>query len=179
MNRSVLLLVFGILNLAFAAMGLIGVAMSLAMLSLPKGPGVENMMVDVMRQNPQYMAYQQYCALPLGFLFSLLLAGAGVGLLKAKSWGRILSLIWSVCSIAMAVINGIVMYSWLFEPLMDRAAQMPEGPEKFGLMGGAIGGLVGIAFGLTYPAVLLIFMLLPAAKRAIARNPLNLESYRP
>jgi hypothetical protein len=155
MNRPVTVTVFGVLNILFAAMGLLGVvtttAMILGFFHVPaNGP------LKVMYDNPNYWVFLKVSTF-FGFLAGVVLVFAGVGLLMMKNWGRLLSILYGVYGILVCIISLVANYFFM-SPLIGKMSQMPDGPEKFGLIGGLIGGVIGGCFGMIYPICLLIFM---------------------
>ena len=178
MNRPASVLVFGIINLIFAAMGLCGAvfgAISLAMLSAPRNPRMPNPALDAMQASPAYMTFN-YVTMALGLVATIVIALAGIGLLMSKSWGRHLSIGWAVYTLVMTVIGLVVNYVYLISPLMEKAGRMGGGPEQAGLIGGIIGGLLGTCLAPIYPVILLIFMFRPNLV-AYLNNPSQLDPY--
>jgi hypothetical protein len=165
MQRTPTAKVFGILNLAFAVMGIFGV---LATFLLPYLPGqANNPVLEIMKENAIYHTWM-LMATGLGLISVVLLTVGGIGLLQYKPWGRTASIIYAIfgilVAIATSVVNGVVLM-----PIMMEKAKDAQGPEAAGAIGGAIGGVVGGCFGLIYPIVLLVFML----RRSFV------DSYRP
>jgi hypothetical protein len=158
MQRPTSFTVFGILNLIFAAFGVFGLLSTAAMIYMPQPQGgMKNPAIDFMLQNPNYLAYMKFSFIS-GAIFCLVLGLSGIGLLMFRSWGRILALVYSFFAIISSIVGVGVTYVMLFGPLMEKASRMPDGPEKFGLIGGAIGVLVGGGAGIIYPLLLFIFM---------------------
>jgi hypothetical protein len=157
MNRPVVLTVFGILNLVFAAWGVCGGLFGAAVFLVPQGAGARNPVLEIMHANPGFMAFQKLTIL-LGLVAAIVLAVAGIGLLMVKPWGRSLSIGYAIYAIVMAIVGTAASYVWLVAPLMERAGR---GAEQAAAVGGAVGGLLGGCFALIYPVILLIFMFRP------------------
>ena len=157
MQRPAALTVFGILNLVFAGLGLVGSLFSMVMFRTMQDPNVPNPVFEVMMENPAYATFSNV-ALVLGLVASIVLGVAGIGLLQVKPWGRHLSIGYGVYCIVMAVVGMVANYVFLFGPVMERLAELPPGPEKAGVTVGLVGGVCGGCVGLIYPIILLIFM---------------------
>src|SRR5262245_43450327 len=89
MQRPVSVTVFGILNIAFAVLGVFAMIGTIALFSLP---GASNHpIVKIMQESPAYATWLKL-TIPLGLMASVALLVAGIGLLRLKSWGRKLSI---------------------------------------------------------------------------------------
>jgi len=166
MKRPVSTLVFGILNLVFAAWGLLALAMMAAMMFSSAPGAAGNPVIKLMQDSPGYMLFMKASAI-LGLAAIIVLALAGVGLLLLKNWGRQLSIVYAVYGIFATIVGFAVNYSFVTAPLLEKASTMPSGPEKAALLGGAYGGLIGGCAGLIYPIILLIFMFRPNVVAAL------------
>ena len=169
MQRPTSVTVFGILNLVFAALGLCGVAfgvMGLAvMANIPEGiDRPPNPQLDAL-QNPAYLAYS-YASIGLGFLATIVLAIAGIGLLKLKSWGRSLSLGYAAYAIVMNIVGFVVSYIFIIQPAVALAEQGNDPQAQGQMIGTIVGGAVGGCLGLIYPFLLAFFMFRPNVKAA-------------
>jgi hypothetical protein len=108
MKRPTSVLVFGILNLVFAAMGVFGLLMTAAMLVASRSPAMQkaiqdNPVLQLIQTNSDFAMFIKVST-ALGFAATAALALAGVGLLLVRPWGRYLSLAYSFYAI---------MPSWL------------------------------------------------------------------
>jgi len=168
-RRPGVVTVFGVLNIVFGALGLIGICCSLpAILGAHAGGGP---VARVMGHAPVYRIWAIF-SIATGFLAAPALIAAGIGLLAMKSWGRVVTIIYSIYAIAFGLIGTLMNLIFLVPPLL-RMAERHHGPEAAGAVGGAIGGTVGGCLALAYPIVALIFMLRPrvaAALRPPVRN---------
>lgn len=174
MHRPTSVTVFGILNLVFAALGLCGVAFGVmgltVMANLPEGADMPpNPQLDAL-QNPAYMAFS-YANIGLGFLATIVLAIAGIGLLKLKSWGRSLSLGYAAYSVVMQIVGVVVSYIFLIQPAIALAEQGNDPQAQGQMVGAIVGGAVGGCIGLVYPVLLAFFMFRPNVKAAFGATP--------
>jgi hypothetical protein len=162
MQRPPTVTVFGILNIAFAVLGVFGMFATLALFSASAMSN--NPVVSILRDNPTYAAWMKI-TIPLGILSCVLLLIAGIGLLALKEWARKLSIGYAIYAILFGILGVALNFAFLTRPMLEQASQK-QGPEAAGAMGGAIGGSLGGCFGLIYPILLLIFMTRPNVKAA-------------
>lgn len=157
--------VFGILNLAFALMGLCGLGASVAMFFIPVDPNIPNPAIEIMQSNAAYRSYM-IGSIAMGFVSTIVLAVAGVGLLTWRKYGRTASIFYGWFAILSMIVGTIVNWIFIFGPMVEQA-QKANGPEMAGAIGGAIGGSIGSCVALIYPAILLFFMSRPNIKNAL------------
>ena len=162
MQRPTSVTVFGILNIAFAAFGAIGLVVTLAMFSLPTD--LNNPVIRLIHENPAYAAWMKFSLL-LAVPSCLVLLAAGIGLLCMKSWARILSIIYAIYAIVFGIAGTVANFFFMVRPMLEQARQQ-QGAEAAAAIGGAIGGTIGGCFGLIYPVLLLIFMTRPKVAAA-------------
>jgi len=156
LQKTTSVTLFGVLNIVFAALGIVGVISSV-MLFLVAGDASKNPVIQIIHDNPAYGLWMKI-SIPLGLLSAGALLAAGIGLLKLQTWARMLSIVYAIYAIITVLVGSVVNYFFLMRPLLEQA-QGKSGPEVGAAIGGAIGGTVGSCFGLIYPIVLLIFML--------------------
>ncbi len=163
--------VFGILNLAFAALGLCGsVAGVISLFATQLMPeGAPNPALELMKQNQAYYMFS-IVMMGLSFVATIALALGGIGLLKMRAWGRTLSIGYAVYTILASIAGMIANWVWLIQPLMEQTDAMGPGPEKAAAIGGVIGGLFGGCISMIYPIVLLVFMMRPSFVQAFRES---------
>jgi hypothetical protein len=166
MQRPTSVTVFGILNIVFAAIGVIGTVAGIVTL-FAAGTNSDNPVLQAIRDNPAYAAFLKVSILP-GLLACVALLLAGIGLLKLKPWARTLSIVYGFYAILMVIVNSIANYYFLVQPMLEKA-HGEQGPQAAAAMGGAFGSMFGGCFGIIYPILLLIFMTRP--KVVAAFNP--------
>jgi len=158
MQRPVSVTVFAVLNIVFGTMGFVAMIFSIVIMRvLPTTP--DNPVLDIMRNSPGYATWMKI-ALPLGFLATGVSVASGIGLLKLKSWGRLLAIGYAIYGIVASLAGAVANYIFVMHPLMEQASQK-SGPEAAGLIGVAIGGTFGTCFGMILPVLLLFFMFRP------------------
>lgn len=167
MQRSTSVTVFGILNFAFAAFGVVGLMASFTLFSVPEDPN--NPVIKLLHQNATYALWLKFCVV-LGFLNCAALLVAGIGLIGLKPWGRTLSMAYAIYALAFAVAGMGINLFLMIQPLFDQAPPHQE-LAVAGAIGGPLSGTIGGCFGLIYPVILLTFMLRPDVAGAF-RPPL-------
>ena len=164
-------IVFGILNLVFGIMGICGVAVSAIMIFYPLDPQLvkQNPALQLMQDNQFYKLFMQG-GIVVGFVFTFVLIGAGVGLLTMKSYGRTLSLWYGWYGIIITVLTAIVNVFLVFPGMIEQMNNLPQGPAQAGAIGGIIGGVIAIVISPIYPGLLLFFMYRPKIIEAYRGN---------
>ena len=165
--RPTAITVFGVLNIAFGLMGICGVLFSSLIFVMPSDPNMPNPVLELMAENPVYRTINMVM-LALGFIATVVLVVAGIGLLQFKSYGRVLSMGYAVYALVSALLGFIVTTMFVTMPLMERMNALPDGPAKTGAIFGIVGGYVGLVVGLIYPSLLLYFMTRPNVVAALA-----------
>lgn len=159
MKRPTSVTVFGILNILFAAFGVFGIVMSIAVLKLVGANQANNPVIKLLHDNPVYAAWFKLM-IPLGLISTAVLLAAGIGLLLLKNWARITSIVYAIYTLIICLL-GLVMNSvFLLMPLLNQSGN-GSSAEVAGQIGAAIGTVVGGLFSLVYPILLLIFMTRP------------------
>jgi hypothetical protein len=176
MNRPTSVTVLGILNIVFAAFGLMSIALSIAMIFLQPAMNMKNPVLDLMRQNPAYSLYTNI-SMVTGTVFTLVLGSAGIGLLMLRPWGRQLTIIYAVFALVSVAVNVVMNYHFLLVPLLEKQAGLPPGQEKTAALGAIVGMVGGTCIGPIYPVVLLIFMFRNNVKAAFGMQD-SADQYR-
>ena len=164
--------VLGIINLVFSVLGICGMVFTGVMFLgnvVPQDPNFPNPTMDAFNNNPGYRTFM-IVSMVLGFIFSIVLAAGGVGLLQSRRYGRSASIAYAWYAIIGAVVGIVVNYFFLIGPMIEQA-QQAEGAQRGaavgGAIGGAVGGVIGSCMGMAYPIVLLFFMSRPNVIRAL------------
>jgi hypothetical protein len=134
--------IFGILNIGFGLFDLLFTLFS--MFVLPRMNMPDSPIVKQMHDNPWAKI-----SLPLDGIAAVALLAAGIGLLLLQNWGRILSIIIGIYSILSCIIGGIVTLN----------------SSTSGIM--LVASLLGSIFSLTYPVLLIVFMVRPSVVSAL------------
>jgi len=156
-QRPASIKIFGILNIVFAAWGVVGLLGSAVLLFASHDSN--NPVIKIMHDNPGYAAWLKISFLQ-GIPVCAVLAAAGIGLLLLKPWARMLSIVYGIYAIVFGIFGTVMNTIFLVLPMLHQA-QGKNGPEAAGAIGAAIGGSLGGCIGLIYPVLLLIFMTRP------------------
>ncbi len=143
--RPTSLTVLGILNIAFATLGLLCTPIAIISIMIPQPNSPFQM-------GPGMKIYTAFGAI-LGLVFAGVLLASGIGLLNQKNWARLAAYYYGWCSVIWGAIALIVNIITMFSALSGVSeSEMPAA------VGGAVGGTCGGVFGLIYPVILIIFM---------------------
>lgn len=155
MQRPTSVTVFGVLNIVFGALGLLGTLFSGAALFMVNAqqrrmPGMEEL-------NPIWEAWLKISVV-MALVGAVALITSGFGLLGLRRWGRLLAIGYAVYAIANCVLGVVMQYVFVTQPLLERLDN-PNGRQT-GLF------VVGISLGsscvgLIYPLLLGYFMSRP------------------
>jgi prolipoprotein diacylglyceryltransferase len=153
-QRPIAVTIFGILNIGFGVIGLLGMLVSMAVLS--RTNVAANPILQEMYDNPNYIAWTKI-SMPLGGIAAVVLISAGIGLLLLKNWARLVSIGYGVYAILGGIVGGLVMLNIFASILRHNAG----GPSGFVVMFSLLGSIFGMVIGLAYPILLIIFMTRP------------------
>ena len=155
------IIVFGVLNIVFAIIGICGYAGNIVALVIESRGGAPNPVNELIYQHPFFGPFFKI-NIGLGSLVSILLLVAGILLLMNRRMGRTFSNAYGLYTIVTALI-GVVMAFVLWP-------QFLEIPDQDGMPVGAISVwsvLVGNLINMIYPVLLLIFINRPRVKAAL------------
>jgi uncharacterized protein with PQ loop repeat len=159
-QRPISVTIFGILNIGFAVFGLLGMLLSMAVLS--RTNVAVNPILKELYDNPGYIAWMKI-SMPLGGIASVVLLAAGVGLLLLQNWARIVSIGYGVYAILGGIVSGLVMLNVFASILRHNAG----GPSGIMVMFTLLGSIIGMVLGLAYPILLILFMTRPKVVAAL------------
>jgi hypothetical protein len=171
MQRPISVTVFGIFNFVFAALVVIGLAASFAVLGLPADSN--NPIIRFIHESPRYAIWLKIC-IALGGLSCAFLLVSGFGLLSMKPWARALSIAYATYAIAFCLGGMLINLIFMVQPMLGQAPQQ-RAFETVAAIGGPISGTIGGFFWIIYPLVLLAFMLRPKMV-TVFRPPASLET---
>jgi len=155
--------VFGILNILFGGLGLLSAPFSWLLYA---DSADDNLILSAMVTNDVYSSWTQATVI-LGAIASAVLIASGVGLLNMKPWARVAAIGYSWYTIVIMLIGVIMLWFFVYSPLLDELKTIQDTVQKTLLMGGLLGGLVGGLIGLIYPVMLLVFMTRPRLVAAL------------
>ncbi|MHC5033917.1 MAG: hypothetical protein ACYTFZ_02625 [Planctomycetota bacterium] len=156
MNRPTSVTVFGVLNVVFSILALLGILMAALFVAVGSAPGrFGGSAVAAMQSHPVLRVWA-IVSLPLGLVAAIVLFAAGIGLLLLKPWARVASIGYGIYAIIMAI-TGVVLNVTIAVPLMARTPASGPGGEV-AAMAGTIGAVIGGIISLIYPTLLIVFM---------------------
>jgi hypothetical protein len=152
---------FGIISIVYAVLTVISGLAGQAMMGSARMPGDGGPTVDPIREaidrSETYRVFAEI-ALPVGLVAALVLLVAGIGLLRARGWGRVLSLAYGWFSLATGVVTAVVTWIFISSPLLQRGMAATEDAERIVLVTAAVAGAIGSVVSLMYPLLLVIFL---------------------
>ena len=137
MNRPTSVTVLGILNIIFAAIGVLGFAAWVAMSFMPLNANPKNPCMELIQQDALYAIYTKI-SVAIGLVASIVLGLAGIGLLMLRPWGRSLSIGYSIYAIVIVFINSAVFYYCFFQAMLAKQAALPPGPDRVAISAGLV-----------------------------------------
>ena len=152
--------ILGILNVVFAALGVLGLLMTYAMYFSGMKLGPRNPVIELAHESPAYMSFLKWSFL-IGGVRILLIGVSGLGLLGMKPWARKVTIGCALYAIISGIGSAIATYQYLIAPLQER--------HDAASAGGAYGGAAGIVISFVYPVVLLVFMMKKDVREALER----------
>lgn len=164
-ERPISVMIFGILNIGWAVLGLIGLLIS-GLLRGSVDPA-KNPFLQQMYNNAAYATWMKI-ATPLGAVVAVMLLAAGIGLLLLQNWARIVSIGYGIYAIISGLIGGVVMMSAFSSASFPHAGNSPAFVHIFVIVVGAF----ALVLSMAYPVLLIIFMTRPKVVAAFGPEPL-------
>jgi hypothetical protein len=141
------------------------------------GPQMEKQMKDMqnlMEQKLPFYTLYMFSSLLFGWVFSIMMLVAGVGLLRMRSWGHKLSLAYASISILHKVFVAVYTFLFLlalyddFPQIMGGAGNQQAAQAMQKMMATMQKSIAGAApfISMIYPAVVLFIMLRPSVRAA-------------
>jgi hypothetical protein len=167
-QRPVSVTIFGILNIGLAIFGAASAVLSKIIMTVIKLPS--NGLAASLHNNPTYVAWSNV-SMMMSILGGCVMLVAGIGLLLLKNWGRILSIGYAIYAIIWALIGAGMTFHLAGNGIRQSFPQVGQ----LGVFFAVISVTVVLVFTLTYPILLLIFMVRPnvvaACQGVVAGGP--------
>lgn len=144
-QRPTSVTILGIINIAFAALGFVGVVFMLAF-DAPVGQS-------------EFFGVWTTVTQVLGFIANFALLAAGIGLLAMRPWGRVLSIGYAGYAIIMALLSTAVAISMMRAQTQGMGGSGAD-PQAIFMMA-MVGGLIGLGISLIHPTLLWYFLTRP------------------
>ncbi len=171
-QRPTIATVFGILNILFGLINICASIFTVAMTAgmsffpLPDDAQIDNPVWELMNEPGGYRTFMTI-SLFLGFIHSIALIAAGIGLLNTKEWARRLTIGCGTCAVVMTILGLIVNVVFMYPVMLEQFNNVDAGPAAAGAVGGIIGGVIGALIGLAFPICQLVFMTRPKFRDAM------------
>jgi len=158
--------VFGILNVIFGGLGLLGTCIGLgAILAITSGllpaPEGQSNPAFVTQDEDAFLYFYNITSAAFALLFTIVLLVSGIGLLQHKKWGRNAGLAWVAYSVLATIIASVVTWTHIYPyqlemlPTNEAMANVPN--MEAILLGSMIFGNVLSVGYLIYPVLFAIF----------------------
>jgi len=164
-------LVFGVISLVCGLIQMAGGAGALAQ----GGRGGQQDQAEAERmledQIPNFKA-AQYAEMAVSLLLSVLMVVSGAGLLNRQPWGRTVAITYAGLSIAFHIVDflyGMLVVLPAMDAVFDKMAAKQGAAGAAGIMKGAgAAAMFGASAVIIYPIIVLVIMLRPGVKAALA-----------
>jgi hypothetical protein len=153
-------------QIVLGALGILAVPCTLGLRGFATGCGPPNALNEKIQNLPYEggLGIWTYTSLALGAVLSVVLLAAGIGLLGAKPWARLASLVYAVATIVLQAIGQVVAFVFLYPAISDAAAESGGAAGNAAVTGGYIGGICGGLFAFALPITMLIVLTRPSVK---------------
>ncbi|HLN29511.1 MAG TPA: hypothetical protein VK395_17310 [Gemmataceae bacterium] len=201
---AILQLVFGGIGLLCDVGGIFQVAMGNKLNTMMSPPGAagapgapnqaelqERIEKLTAERVPNYKAITVAGAVVVSPMLSIAMIASGIALLYMKAWGRILAILYSVVSILTKIVQVTLAFmvipatQQVIQEFMEKQTKAAPNLQPFIQMLQFVmyAAIFFMFFAMVYPAVVLVFMLLPSTKAALRgqgtqRGADGIEDYR-
>tara|TARA_B110000438_G_scaffold270630_1_gene287901 strand:+ start:200 stop:805 length:606 start_codon:yes stop_codon:yes gene_type:complete len=156
--------VFGILNVIFGGLGLLGTCIGLgAILAITSGlipvPDGQANPAFVLQQENAFLYFYNIISATFALIFTIVLLVSGIGLLQHKKWGRTTGLAWAAYCVLSTIVVSVVTWTHIYPyqlETMDEAAAAVPNMETILLVSMIFGNVLSVAY-LIYPSLFVIF----------------------
>ena len=133
MQRPTSVTVFGVLNILFGVLGLLGTAVNVLMMfvNVDAASVQANPILRIQQQQPFFAAMLKINVV-LGFVASIALIIAGIGLLNMRSWARKVSIGYVIYSV-VSVILFMALVAWFLVPMFQDFDTKARSAEQAGI----------------------------------------------
>jgi len=156
--------VFGILNVIFGGLGLLGTCIGLgAILAITSGllpaPEGQSNPAFVTQDEDAFLYYYNIISATFALIFTIVLLVSGIGLLQHKKWGRTTGLAWAAYCVLSTIVVSVVTWTHIYPyqlETMDEAFGQQPNIEAILLGSMIFGNVLSVGF-LIYPGLFAVF----------------------
>ena len=158
--------VFGILNVIFGGLGLLGTCIGLgAILAITSGlipvPEGQSNPAFVLQEENAFLYFYNIISAVFALIFTVVLLVSGIGLLRHKKWGRNTGLAWAAYNVIATIIASVVTWTHIYPHQLEMLATneaMPNVPNMEAILLGSMifGNVLSVGY-LIYPGLFVIF----------------------
>jgi hypothetical protein len=152
-----------ILNIVLGALGLLATPCSGLMFldSSSKDP-----VVQAIRSDPLLLGWT-LGSIAFGMLLSVVAIAASAALLNVQPWSRWVLLGEASCQIFLSLL-GLAVHGLILTPrVLQIAERTGDTAEKYGMLGGLVGGSIGSLFAIVFPILTLVVLTRPETIAAL------------
>ncbi|MCP3999284.1 MAG: hypothetical protein GY722_30090 [bacterium] len=151
--------VFGVINILFGGISLLGALSFWRMMHLDGFDDIPTF--AAMETSATYSTWLSLTSI-LNVIALVVLIASGIGLLKMRRWARVAAVGYGLYSIFMVLASSVMGWFFVYSPMLDEMRTIQEPAREGVLMSSLFGALFGGCFGLIYAVVLLYFMTRPS-----------------
>ena len=166
-ERPVSVLLFGILNIVWGVLQVLGVAVGLVFrLQLLDLPTSGNPAVELMESNVGYRWFSDIST-GIALIAAIGHLSAGVGLIVMKPWARTVTIGLGVYTMIMTLLVTVINHVLITAPMLEQTTQ---GPQRLGAVAGAVAGWGWLAVVTVFCLLMIYFMTRPRVVAAFQED---------
>jgi len=157
MQRPTSVTVFAILNIIWAAIGVISLGFAVAnWTGVYEPPTADNPVLKLMESNHAYRLFT-HISTAVGAVATIVLLAAAIGLLQLKPWARIATIGYGCYTILITLLATVMNELLIFGPLREQTAGS-SGPEHIAATAGSVMVVVMAALVMAYCGLMILML---------------------
>jgi hypothetical protein len=147
-------MVVSILGIIYGGMMVVCVPVNIVLMVTPLMP---NPVLDVLRHDQTYVTLYLVTS-AIGFVMGLMLLASSIGSLKLKPWARVGMNVYAVAHVLTTMMGTAITIMYVLPRTKEALANGPGGEAamKVGVIGGAVGAVLGVLFAMAVAVVILV-----------------------